>query len=159
MTTEKKGAQELLSIPYLLSLPCRFDAGRYMSFFLSELRDHKRIWANKCPKCGRMSIPPQSYCAFCHGIEMTDWVMQGDEGVLLTSDVVLFEFIQPNTGKIQPVPWAHGTIHLDGGANIGHYVVPPDPQKLKAGPRFKAVWKERGRKGEFHDILYFKAVE
>jgi len=159
MTTEKKEAQEFLAMDFRVSLPCRFDAGPYMGFFLTQMRDHKKIWANKCPKCGRLSSPPSAFCGPCLGVEMTEWVEQVDEGVLQGFDVVYYRFIQPNTGEMQPVPWAHGFIELDTGAFFWHYVVPPDPEKLKIGDRFKAVWKEEGRKGEFHDILYFKKVE
>lgn len=158
MTTAKKGAQELLATNFLVSMPCRFDAGPYMGFFLTQMRDHKKIWANRCPKCGRLSSPPRAFCGRCHGVEMTEWVEQGDEGVLQTFDVVYYPFVQPNTGQMQPVPWAHGTIKLDTGAFFAHYLVPPDPEKLKIGDRYKAVWKEEGRKGEFHDILYFKKI-
>ena len=159
MTTEKKEAQELLAMDFVVSLPCRFDAGPYMGFFLTQMRDHKKIWANKCPKCGRLTCPPQVVCGRCHGVEMTEWVEQVDEGVLQTIEVVYYPFVQPSTGEMQPVPWAHGRILLDTGAVFHHYAVPPDPEKLKIGDRVKAVWKEEGRMGEFHDILYFKKVE
>jgi len=159
MTTEEKGAPELLAMDYPLSLPCRFDAGRYMGRFLVELRDHKKIWANKCPKCGRISCPPVTFCDLCHGVEMTEWIEQGNEGELRSAEVVYFEFVQPSTGKVQPVPWAHGSVLLDGGASLGHYLAPPDPTKLKRGERYKVVWKEKGRVGDVHDIQHFTAVE
>ena len=159
MTTEEQKAPELLVMDYVLSLPCRFDAGRYMGRFLVELRDNKKIWANKCPSCGRITCPPVSFCDFCHGVEMTEWLEQNDEGVLRSAEVVLFEFIQPSTGQVQPVPWAHGNLLLDTGASLGHYLAPPDPTKLKRGERYKVVWKEEGRVGDVHDIQHFKAVE
>ena len=159
MTSEKKGAQELLAMNFLVSLPCRFDAGPNMGFFLTQMRDHKKLWANKCPKCGRFAIPPRTFCGRCLGVKMTEWVEQGDEGVLQTFGVVYYPFVQPNTGQMQPVPWANGVIRLDGGAFIFHYVWPPDPEILKVGDRYKAVWKQEGRTGEYNDIRYFKKIE
>lgn len=161
MVTEKQEAEELLFMPFFMKLPCRFDTG-IMSKFFTEMRDHKKIWANKCPKCGRLSCPPSELCMPCGNVEMTkwpDWVEQGDEGELLGSSVVYLEFVQPLTGEMQPVPWAFGSIKLDGGAFLTHYLVPPDPEALKQGDRYKAVWEEGERKGWVHDIKHFEKIE
>lgn len=161
MTTQKEGAEELIFMPFFMKLSCRFDTG-IMGKFFTEMRDHKKLWANKCPTCGRLSCPPTELCMACGGVKMTswpDWVEQGDEGVLMNPNVVYVEFIHPLTGEMQPVPWAHGTIKLDGGATLQHYLTPPDPEVLKSGDRYKVVWKEEGRIGWVHDILHFKKVE
>ena len=158
MTTEKQ-APEFLFVKTRARVPLRYDAGRYRSRFFAELRDHKKIWANKCPSCGHLHCPPDPYCYLCHGVECTEWVEQADEGVLQGISVVYFSFANPITGEVEPVPWAHGRILLDGGAIIGHRLVPPDEKVLKVGDRFKAVWKEEGRTGYFWDILHFKKKE
>ncbi len=159
MTVEKKEDQELLIISNTLNIEYRFDAGQYMGRFLTELRDRKRIWANQCPQCGRFSCPPRAFCGQCLGVEMTDWVEQGDEGVLAGFDIHYYEFEHPRSGEVQPVPWADGLIQLNGGAHMLHQVVPPDPEKLKVGDRYQAVWKEEGRTGEVFDILHFEKKE
>lgn len=159
MTTDKKVGQELMYLPNVMDFQLRFDAGKHGSRFFAELRDNKRIFANQCPKCGSQFVPPMSFCADCQGLEMTEWVEQGDEGILTNASVQYYEYAHPRTGRVQKVPWAAGIIRLDGGALISHRVIPPDPQKLKVGERYKAVWKEEGRKGEFFDILYFTQKE
>ncbi len=159
MTTDKKVGQELVYLPNVMDFQLRFDAGKYGSRFFAELRDNKRIFANRCPKCGSMFVPPMSFCADCKGSEMSEWVEQGDEGILTNAQVQYYEYAHPRTGQFQKVPWAAGVIQLDGGALISHRLRPPDPQKLKVGERYKAVWKEEGRKGEFFDILYFTKKE
>jgi hypothetical protein len=157
--TAEQGAenQELLTMNYLISLPVRYDAGAFMGKFLKGLID-KKIWANKCPKCGRISAPPRMLCGRCLGTEMKEWVEQKDEGVLVAFEICFYDFIQSNTGLVQKAPWAKGTIKLDGGALFEHYVWPPDPTKNKVGDRYKAVWNEK-RIGEFHDIVHFVKKE
>lgn len=141
-----------------LYLSYRFDAGRYGSRFYAELRN-KRIWGTRCPGCGRVTAPPQSYCGRCHGVEANEWIEQGDEGILEFFDVHYYPFVHPRTGKLQEVPWADGVIRLDGGARFWHYVVPAEPEKLESGARYKAVWREEGRTGSVHDILHFRKME
>lgn len=159
MSADKKANQGLLYLPSVMSFQLRFDAGKYGSRFYAELRDNKRIFANKCPKCGFMAAPPLSFCADCKGVEMSEWVEQGDEGILINASVQYYECKHPRTGKIQEVPWAAGIMRLDGGALLAHRVFPPDPKMLIVGDRYKAVWKEEGRKGDFFDILHFVRKE
>lgn len=155
MTTEKKPVQEFLANSFLCKLECRYDTGPVMGRFFSELRDHKKIWGIRCPSCGRVYAPPPSYCYLCHGVECTEWVEQDDEGKLTDFSVVYFPFINPLTGVAEKVPWCFGIIELDGGALITHRIIPPNPEKLKIGDRYKAVWSEGGRMGWFWDILCF----
>jgi len=158
MTAANKKDQEYLILDNTVDLPLRLDAGECEGRFLKALRDEKRIWANKCPKCGRQLVVPRPVCAHCYDVEMTEWVEQGDEGVLEHFSISYYPFVHPRTGKIKPVPWANGIIRLDGGAQIWHEVVPPDPAQLKIGDRYKAVWKEEGRTGFIWDILHFEKV-
>jgi uncharacterized OB-fold protein len=150
--------KEYLSANYTVSLPVRLDTGPTLGKFFLELRDHKKIWANKCPKCGRLATPCRSYCGRCLGQEMGEWAEQGDEGVLVSLEVCFYDFIHSSTGQIRKAPWATGLVLLDGGAYMEHLIDPPDPAKNKLGGRYKAVWSDE-RKGEFHDILYFKMIE
>ena len=110
MATEKKGENELMIQDDWVSLNLRCDAGPIMGAFLTELRDNKRIWANQCPQCGRMNIPPKSFCGMCLGVPLgdDDWVEQSDEGVLEVFEIHYYEMVHPRTGKVQPVPWANG---------------------------------------------------
>ena len=158
MTTEHGAPKkELLAMDYLISLPVRYDAGAYMGRFLKGLIN-KEIWANKCPKCGRISVPPRALCGRCLGAEMGEWIKLGDEGTLESFEVCFYDFIQSNTGQIQKAPWVKASFIMDHGAIMEHYMVPPDPTKHKVGDRYKVVWNEN-RVGEFHDILHFVKKE
>lgn len=154
MTTEKKSTPELLSNKFVLKLECRYDAGPKMGRFLNALKN-KRIFASQCPSCGRLYTPPMSNCYLCRGVECTGWVEQGDQGKLTGFSVVYFPFINPMTGVAEKVPWAFGLIELEGGAEMSHRVIPADPERLKIGDPYQAVWSEGGRMGWFWDIRCF----
>jgi uncharacterized OB-fold protein len=155
---KEKEAQEFLTNEFTAILECRYDTGPYMGRFLTEFRDHKKIWGCKCPSCGYIYSPPHGHCYFCHGVELEEWVELGDEGVLEHFSVVNFPFVNPMTGEEEPIPWAHGIFEMKHGAFFSHRMTPPDPTKHKVGDRYKAVWREGGRTGHFWDILYFEKV-
>jgi len=156
---QKAEAPEYLKIPYTVSVPCKFSAGRYMGKMFLGLKNDKKIWANKCPKCGRIMFPPRAFCGSCHGVEAGEWVELSDKGTLKAFDVVYYPFVDPTTGETLPIPWAHGLIMLDGGGTMDHFLSVTDPEKLKEGMRFQAVWREEGRIGEMTDIIHFKPIE
>ena len=155
----KKATVEYLAMPHPVSIPCNFSAGPYMGRLLKEMKDHKKLWGNKCPSCGRIMFPPRAVCGQCHGVEAGDWVELSDKGRLFAYDVCYYPYIDPTTGQPKPVPWARGVIQLDGGGELLHFIEPADPEKLRRGMRVQAVWKEEGRTGEMMDILYFQAIE
>lgn len=161
MTTNKNIDSELLILDDTVHLPYRTDSGPILGAFFKELKDHKRIWANKCPRCGRMHIPPESYCGRCWGVKRgeNDWVEMADEGTLEVFEIHYYEAVHPFTGKVIPVPWASGLIRLDGGWVIEHTIDPPDPKQHTLGDRYLAVWKEEGRTGSAFDIICFRKVE
>lgn len=158
MKPGKESGPEFLLLDNLFHVDYKYDAGLKGSPFYAEMKENKRIFANKCPACGRMSVPPRPYCGLCGGVEMTEWVEQGDTGVLEVLTIQYYKFDHPRTGEALPVPWASGQVRLDGGARVRHYLHPADPNAIKVGDRVKAVWKEN-RKGHFTDIKHFVKCE
>jgi uncharacterized OB-fold protein len=144
---------ELLFINYTVDLDVRYDAGPYMGRFLKGFID-KKIYANKCPKCGRICAPARAFCGRCLGVEMTDWVELGNEGILESLEICYYDFVQSGTGEIQKAPWGRGLFKMDGGGYMEHRIWPPDPSQHKMGDRYKVMWNEN-RVGDFHDILHF----
>jgi len=82
--TSNKTNQELIVSRQVLSIPQRFATGPVMGRFLMELRDNKRIMANKCPQCGRHLMPPREVCAICR-VEATEWEELGPKATSPTS--------------------------------------------------------------------------
>lgn len=161
MAADKKTASELLILNDTVHLPYRADSGPILGAFFEEMKE-KKIWANKCPQCGRMNIPPESYCGRCWGVKIgdDDWAEMADEGTLELFEIHYYESVHPFSGeKSIPIPWANGLFKLDGGWSIEHYIEPPDPEQHKIGDRYRAVWKEGGRTGSPFDIVCFKKIE
>lgn len=159
MAEEKKEGQELIEFPITLSIPQKFSTGPTMGRFLAEIRDNKKIVANKCSKCGRTQIPPRIVCADCN-VECHEWVELEPRGEITTFDVTFVPTINPLTGKMREVPYTTSSILLDGGdATIMHFLDETDPQKIRVGQRAEAVFRPDGeREGKVTDILYFHVI-
>jgi hypothetical protein len=137
--------------------PFKWSAGIYGSKFLTEIRDNKKFVGIKCPKCGRVYVPPRRVCGPCFQ-ELTELVPVSDEGEIVTFTVVSFGFLDPSTGLQKPVPYGYCVIKLDGADTyILHYVDETDPAKIKPGDRVKAVFEEDGKRtGSLLDIKHFE---
>ncbi len=159
MAEEKKSEQELVEFPITLSIPQSFATGPTMGRFLSEIRDNKKIMANKCPKCGRTQIPPRIVCAECH-VECKEWVELKPAGEITTFDVTYVPTLNPLTGKMREVPYTTGSVLLDGGdASLMHFLDVTDPEKIRVGQRAEAVFRpDEEREGKVTDILYFRVI-
>lgn len=140
-----------------MSQPFRWSAGTYGSKFLTEIRDNKKFWGIKCPKCGKVYVPIRSVCGPCY-TEMTELVPVSDEGTLITFSIVSFGFVDPSTGLQKPVPYGYAVIQLDGADSyLIHFIDETDPEKMKAGMRVRAVFEEDGKRtGSMMDIKHFE---
>ncbi|MEW5726174.1 MAG: SCP2 sterol-binding domain-containing protein, partial [Thermodesulfobacteriota bacterium] len=95
---EEEKKEELIRLSQVLSIPQRFATGPVMGRFLSVLKD-KKILANKCPRCGRLQLPPREVCAECR-VRVEEFVEVGPEGVLSHSyDVAYYASPDPLTGE------------------------------------------------------------
>ena len=138
--------------------PFNYTVGAEGSKFLNEIRDNKRFMGIKCPKCGKVYIPPRKVCGTCF-VEMTEWVPVKDEGYLHTFTILRFAFLDPETGKEKPVPYGYAFIRLDGAdTDLQHYVEIKDEKKVKIGARVKAVFEEN-RAGKITDVKHFAVID
>lgn len=140
--------------------PFKWAAGTYGSKFLTEIRDNKRFVGIKCPKCGKVYVPPRRVCGPCFE-ELSELVPVSDEGEVVTYTVVSFGFLDPSTGQQKPVPYGYAAIKLDGADTyLLHYVDEIDPALIKVGARVRAVFEEDGKRtGSLLDIKYFELLE
>ena len=159
MNENKENKVELIEIPQLCSVPQSFSTGEVMGRFLSGLRDEKKIYANKCPQCGRTQIPPRIVCAECD-VEVKEWLEVGPGGYVTAFDVVYIPTLNPLTGKMREVPYTTSGIVLDNGdATLMHFLDETDPKKIQVGSRVEAVFRPDGeRTGSVLDILYFRVI-
>ncbi|WP_456477830.1 Zn-ribbon domain-containing OB-fold protein [Geoglobus ahangari] len=149
----------VLKIEAKWEIPYVHSAGEHATRFFEALKE-KRILGVRCPRCGRVLVPPRAFCERCY-VDTDEWVEVKDEGVIETLTINYARF----TGLPEP-PYAVGIVKLDG-ADTGMlaYLGGVDlsdwkkaHEKLKIGTRVKAVWKDKPE-GRITDILYFKPVE
>lgn len=159
MAPAMKPGQELIEITETMKLPLTLSTGPTMGRFLAEIRDRKRLWANRCPACGRTQLPPRIVCADC-GVEAPEWVELKPTGDLVTYDVVFVPTLNPITGKMREVPYTTCAVKLDGGdTTFMHFLDETDPKKLRVGLRVEAVFRPDGeRTGSVLDIVHFRVL-
>ncbi len=138
--------------------PFHYAIGLHGSKFFEALRDHKKILAIRCPRCGKVYVPPRGVCGECF-VELHEFVEVGPGGSIGTFTILRYNFIDPETGEQKPVPYGYGFIKLDGADTLfQHYIDIEDETKVKIGARVEPVFAEN-RKGTIKDILSFRIVE
>lgn len=144
---EKKVYKGRIKVPY------KHTAGAYVEKFITDIGKNNKIMGVKCPKCGKVYVPPKMVCFECFE-KMEEWVEVGNEGVLKGFTIVT------HSTPVMPLdpPYAYGIISLDGSnTDFVHIINESDPKKLKPGMRLKAVFKDKPRK-RILDIEYFQPI-
>lgn len=155
-----KKEKELISIPITVDVPYRFAAGKYMTKFLMELKNNGEILAIKCPKCGRVQLPPRIVCAECH-VKNDEWVELSHEGTLVAFTIMYIPLTDPTTGKPHKPPFVYGSVRLDGATSVLDHLVNIEPtmDKVWVGMRCKVVLRsKKDRIGDLSDIRYLKPL-
>lgn len=128
-----------------------WSAGVAGSRFFQEIRDNKRIMGTKCPKCGRVLVPPRIFCEECF-VDVEEWVEVSSKGELVTFGE---SYLGTDGSKLKE-PWIVGIIRLDGAdGGLIHYIGEARPEELKIGMRMEAVFNEK-RNGNILDIKHFR---
>jgi uncharacterized OB-fold protein len=157
--------EDFLSLKRILQVRFDWSAGPYLGKFLAELRDHGKLWAIKCPGCGRILFPPRIVCALCYtrAPEFPEgWFPLSGRGTLKNWERVIYPQMDPETGEIKTEPYLHGTFMLDDKIVYMHYLGPEglDENELREGLKVEMVMKPpEEREGKPTDIQYFRIVE
>lgn len=144
---------ERILIPGSWRLDYSHAAGRAASRFLVALRDEGRILASPCPRCGRVRVPPRSFCEDCFVRTSDEWVEVGPGGVVEAFTVTRAEF-----PGYPPPPHALAYVRLDGaGTAMANFVEgldlsDADGPPLAIGDRVRAVFapERQARITDFH---------
>ncbi len=151
---------EYIKVTYTKSRPYRWAAGKYLSKLYKEMRDNKKLVANRCQHCKELLWPPQMVCGRCKARAGEDWVELSDKGTVVQYTYVNFPLWDPHEGRPVKEEHPHATILLDNGIYWVTRLEEKDKEKLKVGMRVQAVWREEGRgRGLDEDILYFRTIE
>ncbi len=156
---DQEKAEELIVYKTVLSIPQRFSTGPVMGKFLNGFKE-KKIFANKCPSCGRLQLPAREVCAECV-VRADQWVEVGPEGAIAMSDITYYASPDPLTGESRETPYISAHLLLDGckgHETLWHELNPADIDKCKKGARVRPVWNKE-RKGAITDIKYFEVID
>jgi uncharacterized OB-fold protein/putative sterol carrier protein len=157
--------QELIVLKKTISLNEKFSTGPIMGKFLKGLKD-KKIYANKCPQCGRLQLPPREVCAECR-VRAADFLEVGPKGEVRYMDIVYYAMPDPLTGVARETPYGGINVLLDGctgNETLPHFIRKDQIEKIqmgwheKKGTRVRPVWEEN-RIGDIWDIKYFEIDE
>lgn len=137
-----------------LTIPYNYFAGEFASRFYDELEENHRFWGIKCPKCGRIYVPPRQTCGPCFQ-HMEEWVNVETEGVI--SNFTIVRYAEPGYQPMEP-PFALALIKL-GGADTPfvHLLGEVDPDQVRIGMKVGAVFAEE-KTGDILNIRYFRPV-
>lgn len=149
-----KDKVEEIVFPGKISVPYSWTVGSTLSKWYVQLRDDGEIWANRCPECGKVYVPPKIKCIECYK-DMNDWIKLPGTGTIETFTVVRYN--EPSLHKLE-APFVYAVINMDGAdTGMVHYIGGIDPDKVKIGMRVKAVLADV-REGNLDDIKYFTPI-
>ncbi|MFX1320860.1 MAG: Zn-ribbon domain-containing OB-fold protein [Promethearchaeota archaeon] len=142
----------------LIRAEFNFWVGQYMDKFYDAL-ENKKFIGNKCPKCGKIFVPPRKICGICNITIPLDqnWINLPETGILLNYTVTYYKVNDRTTRKVKK-PQIIGMIQIDGSnTGIVYRLLDINPEEIKTGMKVKAVWEEK-TKGDPSDIKGFRKL-
>ncbi|HMF32900.1 MAG TPA: Zn-ribbon domain-containing OB-fold protein [Candidatus Lokiarchaeia archaeon] len=133
-----------------------FWVGKYMEFFYQNY-EKKKIVGNKCPKCGKVFVPPRKICGNCSAtIDLDSWVELGDTGTLINFTTT--PYLVAETRIRTKNPYVIGMVKIDGSDTAVVYeILETEEKNLQKGMKVQAVWKDKAS-GNPADIKGFKPI-
>lgn len=153
MSDWKEKVEEIV-IDGKICVPYSWTVGSTLSKWYVLLRDNGEIWANSCPSCGKVYIPPKAKCIDCYE-DTGEWVQLPGTGTVDTFTVVHYE--APCVPPRKP-PIIYAVIKMDGAdTGMVHVIDEAEPEKVRTGMRVEAVIAD-DRQGNLADIKYFRPI-
>jgi uncharacterized OB-fold protein len=157
--SQQQPEEEYIKIKYLQGVPYRWKVGNAVGRLYKEIRDNKRIVANRCPKCEELLFPPSLVCPRCHVRAGEELIEISDKGTVMSYNPIGMRFWNPWTGDWFEDPHPSASIKLDSGVYVRHSLEETEFEKLEIGMRVQAVWKEKRQGDGMSDIEYFRTIE
>jgi uncharacterized OB-fold protein len=132
-----------------------FWVGKYMDKFYDAL-ENKKIFGNKCPKCGVVFVPPRKICGKCNVTIAFDqnWVHLPSTGILKNYTITHYKINDRASRKVKK-PQIIGMIQIDGSdTSIIYRLLNMEPEDIKIEMKLKIEWEEN-TKGDPSDIKGF----
>jgi uncharacterized OB-fold protein len=158
--TQTREKSPLLTVTFTHPMPYEWSIGKYGSRFFQEIREHQRFIGSRCPRCGKVYVPPRRLCGPCFE-EIDELVVLPNSGTIAAFSVVNYPFLDPDTGKQRPIPYTYGYIKIDGTHTIfSHIINETDVSKIRVGMKVKAVFRPPAdMRGNIQDIRHFEIVQ
>jgi hypothetical protein len=133
----------------------RYTVGPAGERFLRALRDHARILATPCRRCGVTYVPGRLFCERCFD-ELSEWVEVGPAGTVVAVTGVRLAA----DGSPLAAPALLALVRLDGANTVLlHHLGGIEPDHARIGLRVAPVFKPAGeRTGSMLDIVCFKTT-
>lgn len=131
-------------------LDYRYTPGVAASRFLRSL-ERGRIVGQRCPRCGKVYVPPRGACSMC-GVATDEEVELTGAGTVTTFCVTSV----PSPGLTPP--YVTAWVLLDGADVTAMFLVDEcDPAKVHLGMRVEPVWvAPQQRRPDLGNIRYFR---
>jgi uncharacterized protein len=132
-------------IPGEWRIPYQYTIGTFATAFFDALKE-RRVLGCECSRCGRVSVPPKSFCEYCF-IPVEKLVEVGQTGVIEAVTVVTAPF-----AGSPPVPYVVAYVRLEGATSaVANYVRQVDlsdldnlPGQLAVEAPVKVVFGDQG---------------
>ena len=85
----------LLALERITRMPFQWAIGLEGSKFFQEIAEREVLVGIKCPRCGKVYVPPRKVCGPCF-VTMNEIVELGQEGVVEAVTLVNYPFIDPD---------------------------------------------------------------
>ncbi|MFN7035733.1 MAG: Zn-ribbon domain-containing OB-fold protein [Bellilinea sp.] len=125
----------------------------------SKHLSEKRLIGSRCKKCGRVFLPPRSWCPDCQQADLEIYEFSG-KGKLAAFTVV---YVAPTAmlaaGYDRKNPYCVGVVELDEGERISAQIFGVDvhhPESIKIGTPLRTVFAERGEAESKKVVLGFE---
>ena len=142
-------------------VPYFYTGGEYLysygetSKFFKEVLVNKKLYGTKCPKCGKVWMPPRKYCSDCH--VTTEWMPLSGKGTVLSCTYCFYAAIEEKEMEtFEDIPFVLSVIKLDEADTCFLHNVVAKERRLgviKTGTRVKVEWKEK-REGRVSDFYF-----
>ncbi len=158
--SKKDKTPEYISVDFDTPRKYRWSTGKYIGRTYMEAKENKKIVSNRCPQCKEVLWPPLEVCGRCKVEAGEDWVELAQTGTVKQYTYLVYPLWDPHYGEKFANPYPNAMILLDDGVYIRHFLEETDAEKLKAGMRVQAVWKDDDERGEgIADIKYFRTIK
>ena len=124
-----------------------------------QFLDEEKLMGSKCKGCGRLYLPPRSFCSQCESDDL-EWTEAGGRGKLIAfTSIAIGPPSMVEQGYNAENPYVIGVVELEEKARIVariEGVSSLQPQKIKIGTSLLVGFSHQDAGGEKKTFLVFR---